>query len=77
MITVSAWQKYKEKNGSTPLDLLNPKSEKATDELAEERLNVCKACPDVIPHVNQCKRCGCFMDLKTKLKISKCPIGKW
>jgi hypothetical protein len=74
---MSAWQKYKDKNGSTPLDLLNPKSERATDELAKERLDICKACPDVIPVVNQCKRCGCFMDLKTKLKISKCPIGKW
>lgn len=74
---MSAWQKYKDKNGSTPLDLLNPKSERATDELAHERLEICKACPDVIPVVNQCKRCGCFMDLKTKLKISKCPIGKW
>jgi hypothetical protein len=74
---MSAWQNYKDKNGSTPLDLLNPKSERATDELAKERLDICKACPDVIPVVNQCKRCGCFMDLKTKLKISKCPIGKW
>jgi hypothetical protein len=31
---MSAWQRYKDKNGSTPLDLLNPKSERATDELA-------------------------------------------
>lgn len=74
---MTAWERYKERNGSTPLDLLNPKTERATKELAEERLDICKACPDVVPVVNQCKRCGCFMDLKTTLKISKCPIGKW
>lgn len=73
----SAWQRYKEKNGSTPLDLLNPKTEKASDELASERFAICKACPDLVPIIDQCKNCGCLMAVKTKLKISKCPLGKW
>lgn len=73
----SAWERYKEKNGVTPLDLLNPKTKKATKELADSRFSICKACPELIPIVNQCKKCGCFMELKTTLNMAKCPIGKW
>jgi hypothetical protein len=73
----SAWERYKEKNGVTPLDLLNPKSAKADSELSNARLDICKSCPELIPVVNQCKKCGCFMDLKSTLKIAKCPLGKW
>ena len=73
----SAWERYKAKNGVTPLDLLNPKHEKASVELQENRFNICKQCPELIPVVNQCKKCGCFMSLKTTMKIAKCPLGKW
>jgi hypothetical protein len=74
---MSAWEKYKEKNGSTPLDLLNPKTEKATEEQAKDRLEICNSCDEYIKLTHQCKVCGCFMELKTKIKISKCPLGKW
>lgn len=73
----SAWEKYKEKNGVTPLDLLNPKTKPANKDLAEKRLNICKDCPDFISLISQCKQCGCFMNIKTKLDAAKCPIGKW
>jgi hypothetical protein len=73
----SAWEKYKEKNGVTPMDLLNPKSERADENLSNERFSICKACPELIKLTSQCKKCGCFMNLKTTLKIAKCPLGKW
>ncbi|NBO72810.1 MAG: hypothetical protein EBU66_19790 [Bacteroidetes bacterium] len=73
----SRWQKYKEKNGVTPLDLLNPNTKPANNELAEKRFNICKECPELIPVISQCKKCGCFMHLKTKLDAAKCPLGKW
>jgi len=73
----TAWERYKEKNGATPLDLLNPKTEKASESLSSERFSICKACPELITPINQCKKCGCFMNLKTSLKIAKCPLGKW
>ena len=73
----SAWERYKEKNGVTPLDLLNPKSEKADENISNERFSICKACPELIKLTSQCKKCGCFMNLKTTLKIAKCPLGKW
>lgn len=73
----TAWERYKQKNGVTPLDLLNPKTEKAAKELANNRFSICQSCPELLPVVNQCKKCGCFMELKTKLNLAKCPMGKW
>ena len=73
----SRWEQYKEKNGVTPLDLLNPKVIKIDESHAESRMAICKACPELIPVVDQCKKCGCFMHYKTKLKAAKCPLGKW
>lgn len=42
---------------------------------AKERMEICKACPNL--KLNFCKECGCFMPAKTKLKWASCPIGKW
>lgn len=71
------WEEYKKKNGVTPLDILNPQTTKASNELAEQRFDICKACPELIKLTGQCKKCGCFMSIKTTLQAAKCPIGKW
>jgi hypothetical protein len=71
----TAWQRYKEKNGITPLDLLKHRPT-ASEELAEERMSICQACPELLPTKN-CKQCGCFMTIKTKYEAAKCPLGKW
>ena len=73
----SRWQEYKEKNGVTPLDLLNPQTRRTTDEVADIRMSTCNSCPELIKLTSQCKKCGCFMSAKTKLESAKCPIGKW
>lgn len=73
----SRWEQYKEKNGVTPLDLLNPKTRKIDETFANERLDICKGCPELISITHQCKKCGCFMEFKTKLEAAKCPLGKW
>ena len=73
----SRWEQYKEKNGVTPLDLLNPRVIKIDESHATARLDICKQCPELIPVLNQCKKCGCFMTYKTTLKGAKCPLGKW
>ena len=44
----SKWQEYREKNGVTPLDALNPRTKRATLEMAEHRFNICKGCPEFI-----------------------------
>jgi hypothetical protein len=78
MTEKSAWEKYKENLGDTrPWDLLNPKTEFASDELQEQRYSVCRSCPEFIDLTTQCKKCGCIMKLKTKLSAAQCPINKW
>ena len=73
----SRWEQYKEKNGVTPLDLLNPNTKPATEESSNERYEICLSCPELINISKQCKKCGCFMSIKTKLESAKCPLGKW
>lgn len=77
MNTKSRWEQYKEKNGVTVFDLLNPKAENATDELAKNRLTICEECDRLIKVTKQCKECGCVMPLKVKLKKATCPLSKW
>jgi hypothetical protein len=75
---LTPWQKYKQSLGDTrPWDLVNPATEWATPEVAEERYSICKACPELIKLTKQCKKCGCFMAAKTKLQLATCPLGKW
>jgi hypothetical protein len=76
-IMASRWQQYKEKNGVTPLDLLNPRTKKIQESDAKKRMEICRACPELIQITSQCKQCGCFMELKTTFEAAKCPIGKW
>lgn len=76
-MTKSRWEQYKEKNGVTILDALNPMTKNADKKLAEHRMNLCLSCPELISMTKQCKKCGCFMSLKTKIEASKCPMGKW
>lgn len=59
-----------------PWDLVNG-SPRSPEEIAEARLEVCKSCEFYRERTNQCKKCGCFMKLKTKLENARCPLGKW
>lgn len=73
----SRWQEYKEKNGVTPLDLLNPMTMHAEEEVSNARMSICKSCPELIKLTSQCKKCGCIMKLKTKILAAQCPLQKW
>jgi hypothetical protein len=44
---------------------------------ASARLDICKACPELIPTVNMCSQCKCFMNIKTRIYSAACPLGKW
>ena len=59
-----------------PWDLING-SERTPEEISESRLKICVNCEFYRSRTNQCKKCGCFMKLKTTLAKAKCPIGKW
>jgi hypothetical protein len=74
----SAWQKYKEKLGTTrPWDFINPNTPKVTEEVANNRMAICRECPEFIKATSQCKQCGCFMNAKTKIEAAACPLKKW
>jgi len=81
---MSAWEEYKKRraaqleNGASvrPTDMLD-KENYTTDDVAKRRYEICEQCPSLIKLTKQCKECGCFMKLKTKLIHSSCPLGKW
>ena len=72
----NAWEEYKAKNSVTPIDLFikNNYIEKIE---SDKRMQTCLGCEHLIKLTHQCKKCGCLMNLKTKLKDATCPIGKW
>jgi hypothetical protein len=75
---LSPWEKYKQNLGETrPWDIVNPNVEWASEEESNRRFELCKACPELIKLTTQCKKCGCFMKVKSKLEKASCPIGKW
>lgn len=75
---LTPWQRYKKNLGETrPWDLLNPNTEYVTEEVRVSRMEICQACPELIQLTKQCKKCGCLMHLKTKLKAATCPLLKW
>lgn len=75
---LSPWQQYKKNLGNVkPWDLLNSNEPRSEEEESNSRFDICKSCPELISLTSQCKKCGCFMKAKTKLKNASCPIGKW
>lgn len=74
---LTPWQRYKRNLGDTRFWDVLRSDNKTTDEKAEQRFDICKACPELISLTSQCKKCGCVMSLKTKLESASCPIGKW
>jgi hypothetical protein len=49
------------------MDATNPK----------ERFAICEGCEHLFKLTATCKKCGCFMRAKVKLRGSECPIGLW
>jgi hypothetical protein len=80
----SPWQEWKKKNLErqqagivSPVDFINPVTEYVTEDVADERMKTCLDCPKLIKATHQCRECGCFMKIKTKLLHAKCPLDKW
>ena len=46
-------------------------------ELAGERMKLCAQCPEFTKLTKQCKLCGCYMELKTRLLEAHCPKDLW
>jgi hypothetical protein len=65
------------RKSAKPWDLLDSEVGRVSDEVAEERMSICLQCPFLFKISKQCRKCGCFMNLKTKLPNAYCPIGHW
>lgn len=53
----------------------NPLS--VSDNTINNRKNVCNSCEFFDKGRDRCVKCGCNLAIKTYLKASSCPIGKW
>lgn len=60
-----------------PWDLFDPRVGRVTDEIARERLELCKTCEHYVSLLHQCSECGCIMNAKVKLPNAFCPLRKW
>ena len=53
---------------------------RVSNEVREERYDVCKACPAFRKKDKRCSECGCFMEAKTFIAGDPdqlCPLKKW
>jgi len=50
---------------------------KLSEEERNIRYDICKKCEWFFASTNSCKKCGCFMAVKTYMPSQSCPIGKW
>jgi rRNA maturation protein Nop10 len=60
-----------------PWDLLRTDIEHVPDDIQNARLKACHSCEMYIKVPGVCIKCGCLMNLKTKLPHAYCPIDKW
>ena len=48
---------------------------KASEEIYEERLSVCKECELLMQ--GMCRTCGCYVELRAAIRNRSCPNEKW
>lgn len=75
---LSEWEKWKQSLGETrPWHLLDEQAKISDKTKIEERMSICRTCPEFISLTTQCKKCGCVMKAKTTLRNAECPLEKW
>lgn len=48
-----------------------------SEEVSQQRLDICKTCEYYDDSQVRCKHCGCFLNQKVKFALDSCPINKW
>jgi hypothetical protein len=48
-----------------------------SDEVKQQRLNICKSCEHYDASQIRCKSCGCFLLTKASFSLDSCPLKKW
>ena len=62
------------KNLQDYIDNFDPET-KVSDEIYEQRLNVCRSCDLLLE--GMCRSCGCYVELRAALIKNYCPNKKW
>jgi hypothetical protein len=47
----------------------------ASQDVIKSRLDTCNICDNL--KLGICAKCGCLVELKTRLNVAVCPIEKW
>jgi hypothetical protein len=50
---------------------------KASASEIERRMDICRDCQHFQESPMKCRKCGCYLNLKTRLETEHCPIQKW
>jgi hypothetical protein len=70
--------KLKEKTNIIKANTVNLiETVKIDEETRNTRLDLCLSCEHLFEPTQNCKKCGCFVQAKTWLKNTSCPIKKW
>jgi len=48
-----------------------------SDEIYNQRLEICKSCEWYDETQNRCKECGCWLEQKARWSLDSCPQDKW
>ena len=48
-----------------------------SEEVKNQRLEICRGCDKYDPDQVRCIECGCFLESKAGFALNSCPIGKW
>ncbi|ANS03396.1 hypothetical protein [uncultured Mediterranean phage uvDeep-CGR2-KM19-C269] len=49
----------------------------ATEDVRKERLAICESCPFLFKPTFTCRKCMCFMKIKSSISSMRCPDNKW
>lgn len=58
-------------------DIVNGNELFVSNEIRQNRMNVCLSCEWYDAEQVRCKSCGCFLEQKTQYTSQSCPQNKW
>ncbi len=59
-----------------------PLHKEAKGSMFKARITACDGCQEKLSgsltkYLDQCRKCGCFIQAKARMKNETCPLGKW
>ena len=73
---ISVWQQVKNVT-SAVVDYAKDGFTNVSEEERNKRLEICRGCEFFNKDGEICSKCTCHMKIKTYMRSSNCPIGKW